>query len=548
MHSAQHEHFPTNSAIHPVHNAQKSANLSKFSTPGLFNASASNTQESNTSVGGSSMSNHTTPNSKNQFDRCSNVSYRSETSDLFKKVGDAKVTPATDLLSKKMASKDGFWECSTCFLLTKNELSACSVCKAPKPGGPILSLQPTVSIAPATQNQLFGVIPSALTSSEFVFGSMSTKTMNQSQQQSTVVSIPTSKPLFSFTSCLGQNQLVKNVDLSNSKSPSLFNSGSKNISFGNLPTFIASTTSTTASLVPPKPADSSFGKLSISPNKDSLFRGLNIPATTATSNSSSTSTTITTTKSLFNFSFGTNQSTPKIGNFFQSNMSTGSPKITVEDREAVDGENDDEDKVQLVEDSKLIFKPVLDVLPSKIEVKTGEENDEILFCERAKLYRWDVDTWRERGVGDIKLLRSSVDNKSVRCVMRREHVLKVCCNHKIGAGMSLKPMSSNVGRSWSWWAVDYTEQTGDDSSKNLDKRETFAVRFKLADHASEFHRIFTEAVQAAEAGAGISQLDHSKCVDMDKNNENVDRDIEIIEKVLNVSLLIIRLEKCLICT
>lgn len=74
------------------------------------------------------------------------------------------------------------------------------------------------------------------------------------------------------------------------------------------------------------------------------------------------------------------------------------------------------------------FTPVVP-LPELVEVKTGEENAEVLFAERAKLLRFDVQSkeWKERGIGVIKILKEN----TIRLLMRREHILKVCCNHQV---------------------------------------------------------------------------------------------------------------------
>uniref|UniRef100_A0A672LF55 Peptidyl-prolyl cis-trans isomerase n=1 Tax=Sinocyclocheilus grahami TaxID=75366 RepID=A0A672LF55_SINGR len=92
----------------------------------------------------------------------------------------------------------------------------------------------------------------------------------------------------------------------------------------------------------------------------------------------------------------------------------------------------------------------------QVEVKSGEEDEEILFKERAKLYRWDreLNQWKERGVGDIKILYHPVI-KRYRVVMRREQVLNVCANHTISKSIELKPMNTSAN-ALVWTATDYS--------------------------------------------------------------------------------------------
>lgn len=90
-----------------------------------------------------------------------------------------------------------------------------------------------------------------------------------------------------------------------------------------------------------------------------------------------------------------------------------------------------------------------------MEVKSGEEDEEILFKERAKLYRWDRDAtqWKERGVGEIKILFHT-QKKYYRVLMRRDQVLKVCANHVITKEMNLVP-SDTSNNALIWTATDY---------------------------------------------------------------------------------------------
>jgi E3 SUMO-protein ligase RanBP2 len=50
-----------------------------------------------------------------------------------------------------------------------------------------------------------------------------------------------------------------------------------------------------------------------------------------------------------------------------------------------------------------------------------------LFSHRAKLFRYIEGEFKERGVGDFKILRHNHTGKT-RCVMRREIVHKLCAN------------------------------------------------------------------------------------------------------------------------
>jgi E3 SUMO-protein ligase RanBP2 len=55
--------------------------------------------------------------------------------------------------------------------------------------------------------------------------------------------------------------------------------------------------------------------------------------------------------------------------------------------------------------------------------RAGEEDEEKLFGERAKIFRHDsaAKEWKERGLGEIKILRNKSTGKS-RVLMRREQV------------------------------------------------------------------------------------------------------------------------------
>lgn len=53
-----------------------------------------------------------------------------------------------------------------------------------------------------------------------------------------------------------------------------------------------------------------------------------------------------------------------------------------------------------------------------------------MFKMRAKLFKFfkDSSEWKERGTGDVRLLKHK-ENQKTRLVMRRDKTLKVCANH-----------------------------------------------------------------------------------------------------------------------
>ena len=150
--------------------------------------------------------------------------------------------------------------------------------------------------------------------------------------------------------------------------------------------------------------------------------------------------------------------------------------------------NNEDDPEREVEGTD--FKPIVS-LPDVIEQKTGEEDETVVYSHRAKLFRYDVDTkqWKERGVGDIKILLHN-ETKRSRVVMRREQIHKLCANHYITAGMELK---ENAGSDRSWvWSVDA------DFSDGVAKKELLAVRFKHHEDAVMFRDKFFECQEKNE--------------------------------------------------
>jgi Ran-binding protein 1 len=116
----------------------------------------------------------------------------------------------------------------------------------------------------------------------------------------------------------------------------------------------------------------------------------------------------------------------------------------------------------------------------------------LLFSKRSKLFVYgetllDVGTgnktWKERGIGDIRLLRHK-EMQKIRLLMRQEKTMKVIVNHFVDPRIAMEP---NVGsdRSWVWSAFDFSD------GESL-KETIFAIRFADSDIANEFKAKFEE--------------------------------------------------------
>jgi len=165
----------------------------------------------------------------------------------------------------------------------------------------------------------------------------------------------------------------------------------------------------------------------------------------------------------------------------------GAPAAAKEDGEDA-GEADPEK-----EDPSLKFEPQVDLaaLP-EVKTVTNEEEEEATFKERAKMFRFakpdknseegSKGEWKERGTGDIKILKHKVTGK-YRVVMRREKTHKICCNHVLTAELKLN-VNPGSDRAWTWIANDYSEGES--------KTESFAIRFSTPEVAARFKTLFEE--------------------------------------------------------
>lgn len=134
------------------------------------------------------------------------------------------------------------------------------------------------------------------------------------------------------------------------------------------------------------------------------------------------------------------------------------------------------------DDSHIYFEPVVHL--EKVDVKTGEEDEDIIYDHRAKLYRFTNNEWKERGLGDVKILCHK-ESKRYRIIMRREQVHKLCLNHYITPELELQPMNNSNGKAWVWHADDYVD--------GQVEHEQLAIKFKNKEIADDFKKAFDKA-------------------------------------------------------
>ena len=397
-------------------------------------------------------------------------------------------------LSSLFQAKAGEWDCASCYVQNGADKMVCVACATPKPGGTVTA----DSLLSPKSDSAFKIAPtggftfSAISGKPFTFGGTAasatsgTTGSSGSSNQLTSVTTPVTCSASGFVMPFGFKP-VSTTGSSSSTTPvftfgtpqpgkngasvkpgaNVFQSLSKppapsNVTSGAPGIFQSSSSTPSFALLSSTPATGSktnenkalFGTPSF------VFEGVK-PV------SSLNSLTKAGTGSSFNFST-LSLASPAQHPALSSPCSPTSP-----DNELYETGADDEPDVS--------FEPVVR-LPDDVEVKTGEEEEDVLYSQRAKLYRFVDNEWKERGIGDVKLLRHR-STGIVRIIMRRERVLKLCLNHRINAALMLQPMLNAQGKAWTWHADDFS-----DSSEPT--HEKFSIRFKTEDIAAEFKQTF----------------------------------------------------------
>jgi E3 SUMO-protein ligase RanBP2 len=248
--------------------------------------------------------------------------------------------------------KAGSWSCEACYISNKPDTLYCVACESPKDSS-VPKKEAKSVLQPAADAPKFSFgMPTA---GGFSFGA---------------APAPATNPVPAVTSGF----------LFGSTAPAPTSAVTPSFSFGNIEK--------------PKEveADSTTSNFSFGVAKSFSF-GMPAPAVVEP-----TPTAATDDKPSFNFVFKK-----------KSPSKARSPGKSRNDSVNSEGAEEEEDEYQ-EEENQTYFTPVIP-LPEKIEVKTGEEDEELLYCHLAKLYRFVDKEWKERGKGDIKILKHKQSGK-----------------------------------------------------------------------------------------------------------------------------------------
>jgi len=168
-------------------------------------------------------------------------------------------------------------------------------------------------------------------------------------------------------------------------------------------------------------------------------------------------------------------------------------------------EEDDDNGLAPEEEAQVEFQPVVKL--DEVKTATLEEDEEVTFKMRAKLFRWESDSWekevkmwKERGTGDVKFLKHKETGK-VRLLMRREKTMKICANFFCLSTIELKE-NAGSDRSWVWQCMDFSEEKQEFS--------VLAIRFANSENATKFKEEFDKGKEANAAAAPAADAAEAK--------------------------------------
>ncbi|CAH1128711.1 unnamed protein product [Ceutorhynchus assimilis] len=418
------------------------------------------------------------------------------------------ITPIGGGWGNQFKKAVGSWDCQTCYVTNAGDITKCISCETPKEGTAADKTSSSgglkgISLDTGGQTFTFGIPPSTAKPEN-------TTTVTQKPEQ------PLQKFSFSVpppATKIDSTSVVSGFGDSYKPKPGTWECKSCYIRNEAGSLYCLSCDSPKDDSVPKKEPT---GPKGINLETPGMKFNFGMPATTSASNVTSSFAFGDSSANKVSFSWKPLETVNKDDDKTDDQFVFGSPQKHDFDfkprspRKISTGQGEESDASYVEEeDVTVYFKPVVP-LPDIVVVKTGEENEKVLYSHRAKLFRFTNGEWKERGLGDVKILKDSINGK-LRVVMRREQVLKICLNHWLTTDIEYL---SKDEKTWLFHAADFSE------SELI--RDQFCLRFKSAEIAQEFKK----AVDDALAGKDTEQ----KIVDVKTTKEESDSDVEFVSE------------------
>lgn len=130
----------------------------------------------------------------------------------------------------------------------------------------------------------------------------------------------------------------------------------------------------------------------------------------------------------------------------------------------------------------MLIRKQIEEQTTKYIINTGEDDETVLYAHRAKLLRFSGSQWKQRGLGDVTILKHKYTGK-LRVVMRNDEILNVCLNHILDNDVAYKPKQT---KSWLFMVNDYSEGEYE--------LLTLCLQFKTPEIAESFKRAIDDAL------------------------------------------------------
>ena len=129
---------------------------------------------------------------------------------------------------------------------------------------------------------------------------------------------------------------------------------------------------------------------------------------------------------------------------------------------------------------KLVDLPV-------INIDNGETEEDEVFLARAKIYRFSDNQWKERGIGNFRILKNKLNGR-YRAILRQDQVLKFRCHFWItGKGLCQLEKLPTAEKSLFWNCLDFSEDEI--------KFEKFCIRLKTEEEIEKMKEVFKKAYE-----------------------------------------------------